>query len=372
MMPPPALDEELAGAIELGGRLRGILRAVLDLSPPPERTSHALTSHLAIEGATARRIIRATRDGIDELEVLSRSPAPDSLRRIARAGEGRLDAFVLAELHKAADRLEALSHRHNGRTAFIRALRDGTLGNHHTDHLQVIDPGLPLSQRRILTLAGAKGQVRSIIDSRSGQQWGSWLDDCFMPRAELMSDVSGKVIMSSGGLDEEAPFARDPRAWSPAALDDLVAQAKSCLRMHTGCDLILRPHARHILGDLNRCNRYTRDHSHMARPSLGFALDPASLLEPSMLPSAQDHLARSFAILAKRSDLLILTGLHPPAPDWSDDPDSLPLEACPCDVGVLDPVVIGRLIREHCPIELPILLPFSGTDSQLAALDPDR
>lgn len=365
-------DEEVAGAVELGGRLRGILRAVLDLAPPSDRTGHSLTNHLPVEGATARRIIRATRDGIDELEVLSRSPAPDSLRRIARAGEGRLDAFVLAELLKAADRLDALSHRHHGRSNFIRALRDRTLGQNDLHTLKEINPKRAIASRHILILGDTRDGVRPIVDATTGQQWGSWLDRCFMPHASLRSDVTGKVIMWSGGLDEEAPFARDPRAWSPAALDALVAHAQSHLRTHSDSTLILRPHARHILGDLNRCNRYTRDHGHAARQSLGFALDPASLLEPSMLPSAHDHLARSFATLAKRSDLLILTGLLPPDPEWSDDPDASPLQACPCNTGVLDPVLIGDLIREHCPIELPLLFPFSETDAQLAALDPDR
>lgn len=365
-------EEDQASAVELGGRIRGLLRAVLDALPAQPRTGHALTESLGIEGTTARRIIRATRDSIDELEVLSRSPAPDALRKLAESAATRVDQFVILELHKAADRLDSLSRRYNGRTAFVRALRDRAFEQSSPVSASRIDPLLPIGERRILIIPGDTRTGRTVVDAATGEQWGIWHDHSFMTNTGLEAGASGNHVMWSGGLDRDEPFARDPRLWSPAILDDLRSRLRECLDRSPGIRLLLRPHARHVLADLNRCVSFARDlcTDPAMHSRIGFALDPAALFEPSMLPTQSDYLERILSSLGARCELLILSGLtqHPEA---IDEEEPSPMQACPVHHGVLDVGILGRLVREYCPVELPILFPFPDTGAQLASLDAD-
>lgn len=369
-------EEDVAGAVELGGRLRGLLLGVLDALPASHRTGHALTERLGIEGTTARRIIRATREHADELEVLSRSPSPEALRSIARTGEGAIDPFVIAELRKAADRLETLSQRFGGRNAFIRFLRDGGFAQQQPSVEPVIDPSVPIFERHILTRATATGSAHIIETAHNAEAWGVDSGGAIMPEGIEIDDPIGPVVAWSGGFDAKDPFARDPRVWSPKALDALAERCREITRSWPNDRaLLLRPHARHILGDLNRCTRFVREvcESGPQPGRIGLVLDPVALLEPSMLPSAVDHLERIFGLLASRCRLLILTGLHAPEGEPSeDDPEGAPLTPCPLHEGVLGTSLLAGLIRRHLPLETPIYLPFPDTEAQLAALDRDR
>ncbi|TVQ75009.1 MAG: hypothetical protein EA380_11695 [Phycisphaeraceae bacterium] len=369
-------EEDLAGAVELGGRLRGLLLGVLDALPTSHRTGHALTERLGIEGTTARRIIRATRDHADELEVLSRSPSPEALRSVARAGAGAIDPFVIAELHKTADRLENLSQRFGGRTAFIRLLREGGFAQEHAAAGAAIDPSVPIADRRLLTPGIATEDGHLVKDVRTGESWGVDSGGAIMPEGAVHDEPTGPLIAWSGGFDAEDPFARDPRVWSPNALDALADRCRAITRSWAADHaLLLRPHARHILGDLNRCTRFVREvcESGPEPGRIGLALDPVGLLEPSMLRAAPDHLERIFGLLASRCRVLILTDLREPEGEITeDDPEFVALSPCPVDAGVLDASLLADLIRRHLPLETPIYLPFPDTAAQVAALDRHR
>jgi hypothetical protein len=98
---------------------------------------------------------------------------------------------------------------------------------------------------------------------------------------------------------------RDPRTWSPAAYDQLAARLRSVREHaeHTGTRILLRPHARHILNDPQRCARYLND---FGGPTFGLALDPVSMLEPSMRPTAEEHLVRIMQRLGSHAQWVVL------------------------------------------------------------------
>jgi hypothetical protein len=160
------------------------------------------------------------------------------------------------------------------------------------------------------TLSPAPTNPRPILDAQ-GNPRAEWTTVNILTDP-LPKATTKTLIAWSGWLGESSPsggterrWERDHRTWSPSAYDQLAARLRSIREHaeHTGTKLLLRPHARHILNDPQRCARYLTD---FAGPTFGLALDPVSMLEPSMLPSAEEHLVRIMERLGSHTHWLVL------------------------------------------------------------------
>lgn len=118
--------------------------------------------------------------------------------------------------------------------------------------------------------------------------------------AALIGDRHSRVVLWSGSVCDDL-FEADPRTWGPLGRKSFHSVCERMLaiaaahpdRSPVPC---FRPHARHVLCDVHSCQRFA-----VERVNQRFELlfDPASMLTPSMLSHAPDHLERMFAVFAQ-------------------------------------------------------------------------
>lgn len=159
----------------------------------------------------------------------------------------------------------------------------------------------------------------------------------------------GLPVIAWSGTPAESLFESDPRSFGPSAWDRF---GRVCDGIAAGdVRVILRPHARHVLCDVQRVMKFLADRP---RERFGLALDAASLMEPSMVPMAVDHFRRVFETLGPLADVVWLTGVNEAG------------RAVPLGEGVIGAELVVRLWREHCPPETPVVLIGDRLDEQAA------
>jgi len=191
---------------------------------------------------------------------------------------------------------------------------------------------------------GLAGVVRSAEDE-AVMAW--WIDEGIISQRGLgvverllrVPGAPGTLLAWSGGMGG-SPLGRDPRTWMAPGREAL---AGACERLApaleaSGKTLLLRAHCRHVLSDAPACAQFVR-----ARPSsrLGVALDPASMLERSMLARAGEHLERILSIAGAGAEMLVLGNVREPS---SPEEEALPPAAGP-DEGALDEEALVRQAR---------------------------
>lgn len=120
--------------------------------------------------------------------------------------------------------------------------------------------------------------------------------------------IAPRLIAWSGSLADE-PGERDPRTWGPAglaALREALARLREPL-VRANARLLLRPHARHVLCDPQRCVTLLNEWEKSGDP-FALALDPAAMIEESMHEHAEDHARRAIEAVAGRAEIVILSG----------------------------------------------------------------
>lgn len=191
----------------------------------------------------------------------------------------------------------------------------------------------------------------------------------------LPPDIPGDTLIAwSGTLAPEGLFARDPRTWMPAGLDAL-RRALGALRPKlkgAHARLLLRPHARHVLADPQRCLTTLRKWRAADAP-FGLVLEPAAMLEAGMLAAVEDHLRRAFEALGPLADAILLDNASPsvatPEGDADDPGAAPPLDLVPLHRGAIDPALLVALAREFVPETTPIILRAPEIEAQRALLD---
>ena len=114
----------------------------------------------------------------------------------------------------------------------------------------------------------------------------------------------GRLIVNSGSLNNDLD-ALDPHNWMPGGIKSLLTRLESlgpALRA-TRTTLLLEPRSRHILHDAPVARDFFGQHPD---ESIGLALNPTALFEPSMLRYREDHLHRIAEALAPIAAVLIL------------------------------------------------------------------
>jgi len=163
---------------------------------------------------------------------------------------------------------------------------------------------------------------------------------------ELLGARATPVVWSGtlgAGLFEVHLPTWGPEAW--AALGRWCDGVRSELD-GAGRRVLLRPHARHVLSDVQRCVRFFDER---AGQPFGLALEPSALFEPSMLETADDHLTRIFTFLGPRAAVLIRTDAAPGV-DAAD-----PMSRPPLGKGVLNAALYSALAADHQPPNTPVI-----------------
>lgn len=155
------------------------------------------------------------------------------------------------------------------------------------------------------------------------------------------------------GWTGETEFDFDLRSWSKASWEALVSfcdhfeQAKK----PAGTRLLLRPHARHVLSDVQRIESFF---GARAGGSIGLLLDPASLIEPAMLPRLPDHLRRIIETLGPRAEAIWLAGIESPHTD--DHEDAGPVCRAGLHAGEPGSEWFARALEQWVPPATPLVL----------------
>lgn len=189
----------------------------------------------------------------------------------------------------------------------------------------------------------------------------------------LFGELKTKCVVAWSGSLGDMAFARDIGTWGPAgqqAFEAMVDRLRGVLMNH-GKRLLLRPHCRHVLSDAQRMMRFMLEEERCAgRSPFGLALDPTSLLEPTMLGVAGDHIERAMEALGSRADLVFLTGVAFAQAEASDaaSTDELLPQATPVHDGVIDAAKLGAVVASHVPAATPVVLLDMSLDEQLEAL----
>ncbi|MBL8746579.1 MAG: hypothetical protein JNK58_09525 [Phycisphaerae bacterium] len=169
------------------------------------------------------------------------------------------------------------------------------------------------------------------------------------------SDVA--VVAWSGTTGGEL-FASDPRCFGASAWERFGGACDAMARR--GPRVIFRPHARHVLSDVQRVVKFRADRP---RDRFGVALDASMLLEPSMLAHAADHYRRAFEALGPIADVVWLTGAAAPADEESS------VRPAPLGEGVVPGELIVGLWRDHCAAGTPIVLIGDDAVGQAALIE---
>ncbi len=221
--------------------------------------------------------------------------------------------------------------------------------------------------------AGHWAAIVSVEDGRARPDAGVWaqstelniLDSEFLGvLRELGPRPPARIILPSGWLSGDR-LERSARTWGPEGMRALEDACKHIgeWAAATGTRVLLRPHCRHVLGDVQRTISFLR--AHQGSP-VGLALEPCALLEQSMLSHAEDHLRSAFANLAPLADALCLSGVRFAADADSGEPPA-PTRTTVGE-GSVPPRVLMRLAHEHVPHGTPIILEPDAIEAQAAML----
>src|ERR1051326_4997152 len=157
-------------------------------------------------------------------------------------------------------------------------------------------------------------------------------------------------------------FPRDFRAWTREGRDALDAACGPLAPelARRGVELVLHPHARHILADPQACLSFLRH-----REGVRLLLDPAAFMMRSMLARAEDHLERIFESLGDQPSIAAVVLTNAQRIDRADDDG---LGPSPLHAGLIDTRLIISAWRPPAPPELPVALIDHDFDEQAALL----
>jgi hypothetical protein len=165
--------------------------------------------------------------------------------------------------------------------------------------------------------SGGGEPIRARIDAQKiiapdGKVLARWVDSALVNAGGDMSAIEaairetatgGAVACWSGSphFTDEDPFADDPSAWTPGAwswLDGAIGRLAPLLT-ERGVTLLIRPHHRHVVGDVPSVGRLMRTLRENGIERVGLVLDVESMLAPSMREkNPDDHRRRIREALA--------------------------------------------------------------------------
>ncbi len=161
----------------------------------------------------------------------------------------------------------------------------------------------PTDQRvsRFEPAAGPDGVSRVIDDQgRTVATW--WGGNPLREEPPAPAGNDRLPLMLWSGWTGRTMFERDPGCWGPAAFTELGERLHAMRSRGDRRPVLLRPHARHVLNDPQRCSAFL---ARFGPLNFGLLLDASAMLEDSMTPHASDHLERMFERLGPLVDWVV-------------------------------------------------------------------
>lgn len=194
----------------------------------------------------------------------------------------------------------------------------------------------------------------SIVAVHNGREYPDrvigvvWPGNALSTDCQLPDGCAGRFLAAPSGTLGAGHYDAEPRNWlgpGRAALDAVLERWLPVLRPQD-CRLVLMPHARHVLNDVQSSLLFLGDYS---GAGVKLALKPGDLLEISMLEDAADHLERIFAGLGPVCAMIFLEGMRP-------DRERDRVVSCPLDRSFAPLDELCRLIEVHVPADTPIVV----------------
>lgn len=221
----------------------------------------------------------------------------------------------------------------------------------------------------------SNGNVRSFLPSLSDRGEAAFTPPWnlrWKPDFNALTDIAApnwatrgkRVIVWSGWLGESV-FERDPGTWGPRGLESLRACVERLAESARsgGYQVLLRPHARHVLCDVQRTLKLL--HEWREWP-IGLALDAASMLEASIAGQAEDHFRRAYETLGAHCGAVIVANVVPPADEEA------PMQLVSLENGVVRGERILELVAANVPSEVPRVAVFEDDAGRIAGADRNR
>ena len=231
----------------------------------------------------------------------------------------------------------------------------------HPDHWRIDEPA-PGTPGRV---TDTDGRCRAIALNANPLE---------TPAAVERPDDGVAVIAWTGWFgvpDEQGVIPLDPRVWSDtgwaafqAACDAIAAKTDA------GRGVWFRPHARHVLGDAQRCRVAARAWADQGL-RFGLLLEPAALLTASMLDAAADHVARTIEALGDSPALvgIVVSDIELIERDAEPGPAA---RTVPFGLGAIGPELFAEGLRlaGGVPAGVPLFAHAGAAPEALAALPP--
>lgn len=191
-------------------------------------------------------------------------------------------------------------------------------------------------------------------------RWGGEKNILSDARALNWATQGERVIVWSGSLSDDL-FGRDPGTWGPRGLEALRSTIGSLASEARagGFEVWLRPHARHVLCDVQRAVRLLHEWRDLP---VGLALDAASMLETSMAGEAEDHFRRAYEALGPLAKAVIVANARVAQGD-----EESPIELVGVGEGLVRPGRLLELLAVHVPPEVPRIA-LDEADAQLLTM----
>lgn len=146
--------------------------------------------------------------------------------------------------------------------------------------------------RQILQLHPLGQDATGLVDAESGRAVGEVISANLAGESPSAPGTGWRVCWSGWVGESDLGsgwFERVPGQWLPSSRQAWKAVAE---RADAVEGIVLRPHARHLLSDGPGCQNWLRE-----AEGRRLLLDPVSMLEPEMLPDADDHVERLLTTL---------------------------------------------------------------------------
>lgn len=160
----------------------------------------------------------------------------------------------------------------------------------------------------LLAIPEGGGELRHVGGPEPVGAMATWNGQSLLG-ASVRGITSSEIVWSGSYAEVEGGgvFEEDPRTWGAKGWDVLRARVESCER-----DLVIRPHARHVVSDVPGCRRLLESSWASERGAL-LCHDPASMVVPGMMGRIEDHLRRMYEAIelfpVQRLRMVVVAGV---------------------------------------------------------------
>jgi hypothetical protein len=199
-----------------------------------------------------------------------------------------------------------------------------------------------------------------IVPVGGGVPFAAFLEGNILSPSWRLPEPLPRTVAAWSGWSDDAESGVG--TWGPRGRTGFRAaceRLEPALRL-AGAAMLLRPGALHVLSDAPSCAEFLRTR---ADSRLGLLLDPASMLTPSLLTRAEEHVERILALPGLGGvGGVVLANVE------AEDVTDAAVRLSPITRGVLRPGFLADQARRALPAGTPIVLLEADLEAQLSWL----